>query len=222
MMLALALLAATSLTDEMWSAAKPTYDATLAHPYLAGLADGTLPRESFRFYLEQDAKYLVSFSEALRIVAAKSPRAEWASTLRRHATEAIDAERAMHAAYGVSAASSSVRPARANRAYTWHLIRTARRGTFADGLAALLPCYWIYWEVGKELTRRGSKNPAYQRWIAEYGSESYGETVRAVLDMMNTEAARLDPAARRRAVSLFVQSARHEHAFWDMAWHRRK
>ena len=106
----------------------------------------------------------------------------------------------------------------ANYAYTNHLLVTVERGTFAEGLAAMLPCYWIYWEVGKNLTQRGSKNPAYQRWIHQYSSDDYGKTVRQVLEMMDAEAANLSPAARRRCIDLFVISARYEYLFWDMAW----
>ncbi len=43
------------------------------------------------------------------------------------------------------------------------LLAQIRAGHLAEGMAAVLPCYWIYWEVGKELKRRGSKNAACQR-----------------------------------------------------------
>jgi thiaminase/transcriptional activator TenA len=82
----------------------------------------------------------------------------------------------------------------------------------------VLPCYWIYWEVGKELVKKGSKDPDYQRWINQYAGEEYGNVVRQVLDMMNAEAARLDAESRRAAKNLFLLSARYEYMFWDMAW----
>jgi thiaminase/transcriptional activator TenA len=206
----------------MWSEAKPVYEATLRHAYLKGLADGSLPKRSFQFYLIEDAKYLRAFSEALAALAAKAPRAEWAATLRKHSNEAIEAESQLHrsilASYGVAKPEGAMAPT--NYAYTNHLRQAVERGTFAEGLAAMLPCYWIYWEVGKELVKRGSKDKDYQRWIDQYASEGYGATVRQVLDMMNAEAARMTPAMRRRTVDLFVLSARYEYMFWDMAWRR--
>lgn len=219
-MLGLVLLAA--LTDQMWTEAKPVYDATLRHPYLQGLADGSLPKASFQFYLIEDAKYLRAFGDALRELAKKAPRREWTVTLNKHATEAIDAERQLHqsllTSYGVSKSPDAMAPT--NYAYTNHFRQAVERGTFAEGLAAMLPCYWIYWEVGKELVKRGSKDKDYQRWIDQYASESYGATVRQVLDMMNADDARLTPVQRRRAIELFVLSARYEYMFWDMAWRR--
>ena len=60
-------------------------------------------------------------------------------------------------------------------AYTSYLLATARGGSYAEGVGAVLPCYWIYWEVGKELRRRGSPDPRFQRWIDTYGGEDYGD-----------------------------------------------
>ena len=223
-MLALFLAAATSLTDQMWTEAKPVYDATLQHPYLQGLADGSLPKASFQFYLIEDAKYLRAFSEALGTLARKAPRREWAATLRKHATEAVEAEQQLHQSLlrseGAAVQPPGAMPAPTNYAYTNHFKQAVERGSFADGLAAMLPCYWIYWEVGKELVKHGSKDKDYQRWIDQYASEGYGATVRQVLDMMNAESARLTPAQRQRAIDLFVLSARYEYMFWDMAWRR--
>jgi thiaminase (transcriptional activator TenA) len=103
-------------------------------------------------------------------------------------------------------------------AYTNHLLVSVHRGTFAEGLAALLPCYWIYAEVGKELRKTGSSDPAYQRWIEQYSDPAYEKSVRQVLDMMNAQAEVIAPAERDRAAKLFLLSARYEYLFWDAAW----
>lgn len=210
-------LAFASLTDEMWKASLPVYRQTLAHPFLKGLSDGSLAEARFRFYLQQDGLYLRAFGQALSLLASKAPREEWAITLNQHAAEAIQVERQLHETLlkGVPRVDLM---APSNYAYTNHLLATAARGSFAEGMAAVLPCYWIYWEVGKELKRRGSRNPAYQRWIDQYSGEEYGKVVGQVLEIMNTEAAEASPTQRRRLVDLYTISARYEHLFWDMAW----
>src|SRR5437870_4488231 len=83
-------------TDELWAGIEPVYAKTLQHPFLAGLADGTLPRAKFEFYLQQDALYLDSFSETLKVLAAKAPRKEWQTILNQHAADAIQEERQLH------------------------------------------------------------------------------------------------------------------------------
>jgi len=224
-MLALLLLASTTLTDEMWERARPVHEKTLEHPFLRGLTDGTLPRDRFQFYLEQDAEYLRVFGQALSVLASKAPREEWAKTLNRHAVDAIEVERALHETilgkFGVQRSGAVRAPmAPTNAAYTNHLLVTVERGTFAEGLAAMLPCYWIYWEVGKVLEKRGSKNREYQQWIDQYASAEYGKTVREVLAMMDALGGGMTTAQRERCVALFERGARYEWMFWDMAWRK--
>ena len=232
-MLALFLLAAT-FTGEMWERGRPVYEKTLEHPFLKGLADGSLPRDRFQFYLEQDAQYLRVFGQALSVLASKAPREDWARTLNRHAVDAIEVERALHETilgkFGVQDRQGPVGtagggPSRTimapvNVAYTNHLLATVERGTFAEGLAAMLPCYWIYWEAGKVLVKRGSKNREYQQWIDQYASEDYGKSVREVLAMMDALAPEMTAAQRERCLALFERGARYEWMFWDMAWRK--
>src|SRR5688572_12313620 len=168
-----------SFTDRVWRDIAPLYRKTLDHPYLKGLADGTLPRSRFDFYLIQDAHYLRAFGQALNVLASKAPREEWAITLSKHSVEALEVERQLHEALlkdKTRVAQAEVAPS--NYAYTNHLLATAHRGTFAEGLAAVLPCYWIYAEVGKELKKTGSKNAAYQKWIEQYADPAYDKSVR--------------------------------------------
>jgi thiaminase/transcriptional activator TenA len=221
-MLALLLFAAT-FTDQLWVSVGTVYSQTLQHPFLKGLTAGTLPKERFQYYLLQDAQYLGAFARTLHLLADKAPRESWAATLRRHAGDAVTVERSLHdtilASYGVTKENvEATVMAPTNYAYTNHLLVTAARGSFAEGLAAVLPCYWIYWEVGKELTKRGSRNPEYKRWIDQYASEEYGKAVEEALEMMNAESANLSVGERLRAIDLFVTSARYEYMFWDMAW----
>lgn len=215
--------AAEGFSASLWKAIAPVYAATLRHPFLTGLSDGTLPKAKFQFYLVQDALYLGAFSRGLSIVASKAPQQEWAVALNRDAVESLEVEKAMHGeilgSYGISAAkiqSASMAPT--NYAYTNHLLVTAERGSFAEGLAAMLPCYWIYWEAGKELKKKGSRNRDYQRWIDQYAGEEYGKTVRRTVAMMDEAAAELPKAMQERLTSLFVTSSRYEYLFWDMAW----
>ena len=87
-------------------------------------------------------------------------------------------------------------------------------------IAALLPCYWIYWEVGKEFERTGSADPLYKRWIGIYASEEFGAVVRAVLAATNQVAERLTPPARDAMRAHFLTTSRYEWLFWDMGLRR--
>ena len=214
-------------TDELWNDIRPLYTKTVEHPFLKGLADGSLPRSRFQFYLVQDAHYLRTFAKVLSVLAAKAPREEWTLTLNQHARSALGAERELHegllASYGVSFDAVRDAPiAPTTYAYMSHLLAVAYQETFSHGLAAVLPCYWIYWEVGKELQKKGSKDADYQRWIDQYASEEFGQAVEQVLEMMNTEAEHLNARSRKVLKEIFRTSTRYEWMFWDMAWREEK
>ena len=136
-------------SNELWAAIEGIYAKTLAHPFLKGLSDGTLPRAKFEFYLKQDALYLGAFAHALNVIASKSPREDWSRTLAQHAIDSIKEKESLHET--ILKGATAARMAPTNYAYTNHLLATAQSGSFAEGMAAVLPCYWIYLEVGKEL-----------------------------------------------------------------------
>lgn len=220
LLLALPLAAHQPFRQELWSSIETIYGRTLEHPFLLGLSDGTLPPARFQFYLEQDTLYLGAFAQALEKLARKAPDAASAAILKRHATEAIAAEKSLHRSildsYGGTWGPRKMAPN--NYAYTQHFLRAVEQEPFAEGLAALLPCYWIYLEVGRVLVKRGSKDPNYQKWITNYASDDYAKSVNEVLAMMDKQGRTLPAARRKRCFDLFTLSARYEYLFWDMAW----
>jgi len=82
----------------------------------------------------------------------------------------------------------------------------------------VLPCYWIYWEVGKELLRRGSPDPRYQQWIDTYSGEEFAGDVREVLAIADELGPALAPAERAQVGRHFRATSRYEWMFWDMGY----
>jgi thiaminase/transcriptional activator TenA len=214
-----------AFTNELWSSIDPIYGAILRHPFIKGLIDGGLAVDSFRFYAIQDALYLREFARALSLLGARAPEDEWIIMFNEHAAGALKVERALHESFfgewGLTPAQVAATPmAPTNLAYTSYLLAVAHGGPFHEGLAALLPCYWIYWEVGKELERAGSPVPLYRRWIDTYASEDFGAVVRAVLAATDTVGAAAGGAARDAMRRHFVTTSRYEWMFWDMGLRR--
>jgi thiaminase/transcriptional activator TenA len=215
----------TRFTDRLWQSIAPIYSAIVRHPFLAGLTDGTLPAESFRFYAVQDGLYLREFARTLALAGAKAPREDWIILFSEHAAEALKVERALHesffAEWGLTPDAVRATPmAPTNLAYSSYLTSVASGGAFHEAVAALLPCYWIYWEVGKELERRGSPNALYARWIGTYASDQFGASVRAVLDVADETARAIGEADRDTMRRHFHATSRYEWMFWDMGWRR--
>jgi thiaminase (transcriptional activator TenA) len=201
------------------------YPAILAHPFVTGLTDGSLSPEVFAHYVAQDAHYLRDYARALSIASAKAPTLADTAMFARHAAEVFDVELALHnellPQLGLRAEELDAVPvAPTTRAYTSYLLATAYGGSFADGLAAVLPCYWIYARVGLQLAQQGSPDPRYQLWIDSYGGEEFAATVAEVLDLTDRTGIELSPSAEAAARDHFVTTARYEWMFFDAAYRR--
>jgi thiaminase/transcriptional activator TenA len=214
---------AEQFTAQLWARISPLYRAILDHPFLHGLTDGTLPEETFRVYVTQDALYLRQFARVLAVAAAKAPRDDWCEVLSEHAKVTLVVERSLHEGFfqGWGLPVEQIErtpPTPTTLAYTSYLNRVAYSSPFEEILGAVLPCYWIYWEVGKALETRGSSQRLYQRWIDTYASEMFASAVQQVLTMLDTAVSDLPPRRLAAIEERFVTAARYEWMFWDAAW----
>lgn len=214
-----------ALRDELWAGAAPFYDKILDHPFVRGLTDGSLPRDTFHHYIVQDAHYLRGYARALAVCAAKAPTADDTVMFNEHASGAIQAEQEMHAEFMGELGSSPEKAAAepilpTTQAYISYLLAGTYGGSFAEALGTVLPCYWIYARVGAELYERSSPDPLYARWIAAYGGEEFQDVVAAVLRVTDRIGEEVSAAERTRVHDHFVTTSRYEWMFWDAAWRR--
>jgi thiaminase/transcriptional activator TenA len=212
-------------TDRMWAEIGGLYAAILDLPFNRALADGSLPRETFVFYMIQDAHYLGMFSRALAATAAKAPTPDGQVKLAKSAHDAIVVERSLHEGffrdYGVDeAVFRGTPPSPTCRAYGDFLMAAAHVRPYAAALAALLPCFQIYYEVGKHLLARAAQPNAYQRWIDTYADEAFGDSVREMLRLTDAAHAAVPDQAQAEMREAYLTACRYEWMFWDSAWRR--
>ena len=212
-----------TFTGELWQGVTSIYEAILKHPFLTGLSDGSLPDDIFAFYVVQDSLYLKQYGHTLAAIASRAPDAGETEMFARHFIGVVTVEQQLHdelmGGLGIDPATAdTTEMAPTTLAFTSYLVATARGGSYAEAVAAVLPAYWIYWEVGKELRRRGSPDPRFQRWIDTYSGADYGDYVREVLGLTNRLGAGLSEADRARLHGYFRTSSRYEWMFWDMGY----
>jgi thiaminase (transcriptional activator TenA) len=214
-----------SLTDRLWGSIDDIFRAILDHPFIEGLTTGSLERDAFRFYVVQDALYLSDYARALALCAAKAPHEQAIKMFCEHAAGAIAVERQLHegffADFGMSEEQvRATEMAPTNLAYTSYLLAVAYGRSFTEALGAVLPCYWIYWEVGKVLVERSSPDPLYRRWIETYGGEDFAAIVQAVLSLTDEIEMDISPAEESRVMERFKTTSRYEWMFWDMGYRK--
>ena len=214
-----------SLTDRLWGSIDDIFKAILDHPFIEGLTTGSLDRDGFRFYVVQDSLYLSDYARALAICAAKAPHEGAVKMFCEHAAGAIAVERQLHEGFFADLGMSeeqvhATEMAPTNVGYTSYLLAVAYGGSFAEALGAVLPCYWIYWEVGKALLDRGSPDPLYKRWIETYGGEDFAAIVQAVLALTDEIGMDISAAEESKVMEHFKTTSRYEWMFWDMGYRR--
>ena len=212
-----------SFSDDAWRQITPLYGSILGLPFNQELAEGTLSRERFTFYMLQDAFYLTYFARALAVTAARAPDNDALIQFASSAREAIVVERALHESFfqrfGVSAAeAAATEPSPTCSHYTHYLLALAHNAPYEVAVAGLLPCFWIYCEVGKHLLRIARPDNPYQAWIDTYADESFAEGVRKVIAISDEVAGAASPTVRDGMMRAFVRASQLEWMFWDSAW----
>jgi len=206
-------------------AASPSWDSYVAHPFVDGIGDGSLPEKAFRHYLGQDYLFLIHFARAYALAAYKADTLADIRDAAAGMSAIVDTEMALHVEYcagwGLGEAEMEALPeASATMAYTRYVLEKGHQGDALDLYVALAPCVIGYGEIGARLasdpgTRRDGN--AYIPWIEMYAGEDYQPVARAhgeTLDRLWQRRAgqgRLEDLCRT-----FEQATRLEADFWQM------
>jgi thiaminase/transcriptional activator TenA len=199
-----------SLSRTLWQANADWAQRILAHDFVRGLGDGTLPVDSFKGYVAQDAYFLEAFARAYAFCLANSTaRADLHGFAELIA--GVLEELKLHAGYAErwQVDLSGVVPITATRAYVDFLLETARRGNLGETIAAMTPCMRLYAFLGQMLSR-GESAPLYSEWVKTYadpGFEALAVRLEELLDMHAADSVTVR-ANYRRAMEL-------EYGFFD-------
>ena len=163
-----------TVSSELWQANQDLAQACLEHPFVQGIANGTLERQKFAYYVGQDAFFLEAFARAYSIVAAKSPDWERFSIFHNLAGGVLE-ELRLHEAYAAAWEVNlrSVEPQPATRRYTDFLLATAWSSDVGLTSAAMSPCMRLYAFLGQQLAQGGVPDHQYANWIRTYSSPEF-------------------------------------------------
>ncbi|WP_029623869.1 TenA family protein [Sphingomonas sp. PAMC 26617] len=212
-----------SFCDAIWEDVAPLRRSILEQPFIAELADGSLPPDSFRHYILQDSLYLAEYARVLAIAAARAPNADGRLEFSDGAKVAVQVEEILHQTFfrqfditPAMVAMSESSPVCVG--YTGYLASLAATRSYEELIAGILPCFWVYWEVGcaiKSIAR--SPNP-YEAWINIYADPGFGEATRRVRTLVDGAASLSTESARAAMAKAFRTATRYEWMFWDSAY----
>ncbi len=203
-----------TITNDLWHTNKDLVQSCLEHPFVQGIATGTLPQQRFAFYVGQDAFFLEAFARAYSLAAAKAPDYSGFNAFHTLASGVLE-ERRLHEGYaaGWGVDLATIEPAPATRRYTDFLLATAWGFDVGTISAAMSPCMRLYVFIAQQLAVRGIADHQYADWIRTYSSPEF-EQLAQKLESLTERYASPTPSVQ----STYRYAMLCEREFFEAAW----
>jgi|SRR5699024_84091 len=210
-------------SESLKAATKRSWELSLNHPFVKGIAKGDLPLETFKNYIMQDIYYLKHYGKVHAFAAAHADDFSQAAALADKAKHTAEAEITVHQEHAriLNITDDDVKqfqPAPTAYAYTSHLYRAALSGSLAQMVAAMLPCYWLYADIGLEYQNAKPGVEIYDNWIHMYASDWFQKSTQEMIDLLDDLAAQASGTEREKIRQQFIIAKEYELAFWEMAY----
>lgn len=207
------------LSTKAWEISTNVYESIIHHPFNQELMDGTLSKDKFAYYIEQDSHYLHDFARCHAVIASKVSL-EHVRTFLKYADYTFVAEQEVvhHFFKKTFNFKETGLLSPATLSYTSYLLRVATMESVEIGVAAILPCFWVYREVGLFIAKHSISSNPYARWIETYSSEDFSASVTEVIDIFDNLAAESTSATQNKMLEAFYKSTCLEWHFWNDAY----
>lgn len=203
-----------------WEQIQPIYNTIIKMPFITELMDGTLPVEKFQFYMAQDSHYLEHFGRSLSIIASRIEDITDTLAFIQFAEGAIVVENALHESYFKEFNLSGKGIMQPNCHHYAHVLKsTATLANIEVAVAAILPCFWIYRDVGTFIyeNQKSLDNP-YKKWIDTYTGEDFNILAKQAIAIADRLASNCTTAQQHLMTEAFITSSHLEFQFWDGAY----
>jgi thiaminase/transcriptional activator TenA len=202
------------IAEQLWKEHRRLAEAQLAHPFVQGIADGTLPRELFAAYVAQDAWFLDAFARAYALALAKSPDGESLRAFADLLVGVLD-ELELHAGYAARwGVDLKPDPEPATLAYTGFLLGVAEGEPSGHAAAAMTPCMRLYAFLGQSLAADGvDPSSPYREWVETYASDEFEALATRLEGLLDHLGGDEDTLRSHYGTAMTL-----EHRFWDAAW----
>ncbi|WP_417558759.1 thiaminase II [Mesoflavibacter zeaxanthinifaciens] len=207
-------------SEKAWQSIDGIYKSILKMPFIVALSDGSLSMNKFQFYIMQDSLYLEHFGKSLAVIGTKAHNIDDTLAYLRFAENALVVENVLHESYFKDFEildRGTIQPVCHH--YAHFLKSTAVFEPVEVAMAATLPCFWIYKNVGTHIyANYQSFNNPFEKWIATYGGEDFTEAVKNAINLCDKAAENTTPAIREKMTEAFIIASHMEYQFWDAAY----
>ena len=209
--------------EQVRAKTEPIFQEIVKHDFVKDLMAGTLSKDVFGFYVNQDTLYLSEYTKVLSQVGVKCYEAEETQFYLESATGILEVEKALHQLF-LKEEYLNPEPSPTCELYNSYMARVVNNYSVEVGLAAVLPCFSIYKEVGDYvLANQTNKDKnEYQAWIDTYAGEEFAVSVAKAIEITNKYAATASEENLKLMEEVFLKTSRLEWMFWDSAYRQEK
>ncbi len=213
--------------DRLYETTKELWESYLEHPFVKGIAEGSLDIDKFRFYMIQDYRYLLEYSKVFAYGIIKSGREDIMRRFAMMVKDTLDGEMDIHKKYMARLGITPEEVARAktsliNQSYTSYMLDVAAKGDVLDVLVAVLSCAWSYQYIGEHHVKipGALENETFGEWIDGYSCEGYRASTQEIIDLVNELGENITEDRAKYLEQVFINCSRYEYMFWDMAYNK--
>jgi len=206
-----------AFTDRLVEANQAVWAAMAGHPFVLGLAHGTLPGSALQAWVQQDRIFVMQERRvvaALRAHGLPSRLDGLLADLDHNLVLEADAFTQTAAEHGFA---PDAEPWPICLGYTSYLRCAAYDGTL-EGLTTLYAAERAYLDTWTTVAKRSPADSTYHAWIQNWSGDAFRGFVSALGRGLDQLAAAPSPALAHRLGVVFTDAARFELAFWQMCW----
>lgn len=209
-----------SWSQKAWEKSIPIYKRIISHPFIKELMNGSLPKEKFGFYIQQDALYLQEYGKVMSGIASRLDEPEQAGAFLRFAVDTVEVENALHATFrnelNISKGEAASPSCMLYTSFMQNILHT--RPVF-EAVAAVLPCFTVYMNVGKFIySHQTADANSYRDWINTYSGDLFASSVMLAEKICDHLAHNCSEIQQDKMLEHYLFATKLEWMFWESAY----
>lgn len=216
------------VSERLYNSIIDLWDKYNEHPFVKGLADGTLPLEKFQFFMIQDHLYLMQYAKVFALGVLKAKNESDMRLFSDLIAATLDTENALHQDYlrrlNISQEMiAQAKPSIVTDSYTNYMIAIAEKEGLGELMAAVLSCSWSYKLIGDFMEKfpGATEQEFYGEWVNMYISDGYRSANQLMIDMVDRLTEGYTEQQIQNLEHIVYVCSQYEYMFWDMAWNEK-
>ncbi|MEE0327379.1 thiaminase II [Butyricicoccus sp.] len=216
------------VSERLYNSIIDLWDKYNEHPFVKGLADGTLPLEKFQFFMIQDHLYLMQYAKVFALGVLKAKNESDMRLFSSLIAATLDTENALHQDYlrrlNISQEMiAQAKPSIVTDSYTNYMIAIAEKEGLGELMAAVLSCSWSYKLIGDFMEKfpGATEQEFYGEWVNMYISDGYRSSNQLMIDMVDRLTEGYTEQQIQNLEHIVYVCSQYEYMFWDMAWNEK-